>query len=248
VTNEDLADDQHRGERDQEREQRQSHRLGSDGVLDHRRLLVQVDHEELTPGLGVQGHEGLDGAPEARHGDTVVQPDERCVEGVGVEAQPAEQRRRHEQRLLRRQGGDRDHVVAGHGDAHDTNGQRGGAGGVDASRTRCTGQQIQHAAHVQVEVFGKGAVCHHLICAGRVEHPALGDLGSFDGSAETGVDGGLQEDLPVAALGSRGGNADGRGHHVDPGEPGDSGVEPRHPAQVLAAPRTAHRELGVGTP
>jgi hypothetical protein len=77
LTKEDLADDQYRGERDQEREQRQSHRLGFDGLLDLRCLLVQVDHEELTPGLGVQAHQGLDGAPEARDGDTVLQPDER---------------------------------------------------------------------------------------------------------------------------------------------------------------------------
>ena len=217
-------------------------------MLDLGRLLMLVDHEQLTPGLGVQGHQGLRSAPELSDRHTWLQTDEGCVVGVDVRAQPAKQRRCHQQRTLGCEGGDRDHVVAGHGDADDTDGQRGGMGDVEAGWTGWTGQQMQHAADVQLKLGGNGAICHHLIGAGGVEHPPLGELGPLDDPAETGIGAGLQSDHRVVLPGNHGRDPDGRGDQVDPGQPGYCGVVPRYPAEVLLTSRAARRDFDVGTP
>ena len=49
----DLADDEQRGERQREREQREGHRLRADRALDGRRLRRLVGDEDLAAGGGI---------------------------------------------------------------------------------------------------------------------------------------------------------------------------------------------------
>ena len=88
----DLADDEQRGERQREREQREGHRLRADRALDGSRLRRLVGDEDLLAGRRVALRELLRGRGEGSDGGARLQLQVRAVERHVAGAELAEQR------------------------------------------------------------------------------------------------------------------------------------------------------------
>jgi hypothetical protein len=168
-----LADDEQRGERQREREQREGHRLRANRPLGGGRLRRLVGDEDLLAGPRVALRKLLRGRGEGRDGGARLQLHVRAVEPHVARTELAGQRQaahdlRHLVEVV-----DGDHRTAAHEHADDVLGEQ--AGVVRAVHR----PHPQHGADVQAQLLCADLIDGYLtrsILAGQAAGQHLGDV------------------------------------------------------------------------
>jgi hypothetical protein len=188
-----LADDQQRGDPQDQCEHTERGRLGPDRTLDGRGLCPLVSDEHAASGLGKLARQCLSLAPERHWGGSRPQFDENPIGARILIGEPVEQRQAgHDGQDLVVFGDGKDRSAGDHNAHHPFAQQAGGAPpGRDDTGQRTMGDcpHGQHAAHLQAHHGRPALVDHDLTRAIRRRQPPGEHLGHINISPQPPIKG-----------------------------------------------------------